>query len=123
MFYKNTYKLLYFIIKNFRKNFRRLPNRTELIKLLYLTDLEYYKNYGKKYSELEYIFYKRGPWTKKFHKLLDYMGNEEITETRNKTDDGKIFFLYSIKNKPPRHNVDLENDIQDRLFLIYDLST
>lgn len=32
MFYKNTYKLLYFIIKKFRKNFKHLPNRTELIK-------------------------------------------------------------------------------------------
>ncbi len=112
MFYENTYKILYFIIKNFRKNFKRLPNRTELIKLLYLTDLEYYKNYGKKCSELKYIYYKRGPWTKQFHQLLDYMKDEEITEIKNEANDGKIFYLYSITNRSPRHDVDLEEDIK-----------
>jgi len=111
MFYPKTYKLLYFIVKNFKKNFKHLPNRTELIKLLYLADLEYYKNYGKKYSELKYIYYKRGPWTSQFHQLLEYMKDEEIIETKNKTENGEIFFIYSITNKLPRHDVNLEDDI------------
>jgi len=109
MFYPKTYKLLYTIVKNFRKNFRRSPNRTELIKLLYLTDLEYFKNYGEKYSELNYIYYNYGPWTKQYHQILDYMINQEIIE--NRKSPAEDTWLYSINKNKPRHDIELENDV------------
>lgn len=109
MYYPKTYKLLYIIVKNFKKNFRRSPNRTELIKLLYLIDLEYFKNYGEKYSELNYIYYNYGPWTKQYHQILDYMINQEITENRKSPDEDT--WLYSITTNKPRHDIKLENDI------------
>ena len=120
MFYPKTYKLLYVIVKYFRKNFRRSPNRTELIKLLYLTDLEYFKNFGEKYSELNYIYYNYGPWTKQYHQILDYMINQEIKESRKTPDENG--WLYSITNNKPRHDIGLENDINNILennFFIY----
>lgn len=109
MFYHRAYKLLYSIAKKFRKNFRRPPNRTELIKMLYLVDLEYFKNYGEKYSELNYVFYNYGPWTRQYHQILDYMINEEMAENRNSPDEDSWF--YSITNKKPRHDITLEADI------------
>ena len=120
MFYPKTYKLLYFIVKNFKKNLKRSPNRTELIKLLYLTDLEYFKSYGEKYSELNYIFYNYGPWTRQYHQILDYMINQEIIEDKKFSNEDA--WSYSIANKKPRHDVELENDISTILennFFIY----
>ncbi|MBW1706387.1 MAG: hypothetical protein JRJ86_14660 [Deltaproteobacteria bacterium] len=114
MIYPKAYKLLYFIIKYFHKNFKRNPNRTELIKLLYLTDLEYYKNYGEIYSEFRYIFYHYGPWTNQFHQMLDYMRGVEIAELRKDPDEN--YFLYAITLKQPRHDVELEEDIRNVLF-------
>ena len=78
MFFPKAYKLLYFIVKSFKGTFKRQLKRTELIKLMYLTDLDYYKNFGEQYSEFNYIFYKRGPWTNQFHQILDYMMEVEI---------------------------------------------
>jgi len=111
MHFPLAYKLLYYLIKSFKKEYRRYPKRTELIKMMYLTDLNYYNNYGEKYSEFEYIYYKRGPWTKQFHLLLEYMKGEEILETKRLTEDGREFFLYNISSKEPRHVVELGDDV------------
>ncbi len=122
MFFPKAYKLLYFIVKYFKKNFGRMPKRTELIKLMYLTDLDYYKKCGEKYSEFNYIFYQRGPWTKQFHQLLDYMKDEEIFETERSSGDGKAFFSYRLTTKTPRHDIELDNDVVSILennFFIY----
>lgn len=109
MLYPKAYKLLYNIIKKFKKNFRRSPNRTELIKLLYLTDLEYFKNYGEKYSELNYIFYHHGPWTRQYHELLNYMIDSEISEY-NKLPDS-MAWQYALRSFKPRHDVELDYEI------------
>jgi hypothetical protein len=124
MLYPKTYKLLYFVIKNFKENFKRSPNRTELIKLLYLADLEYFKSYGEKYSELDYMFYNYGPWTKQYHQILDYMRNLEIMEEKKAVNEDA--WLYTITGKKPRHDVELENEITAILennFFIYKEST
>ncbi len=110
--YPNTYKLIYYIVSEFKKNFKRHPKRTEILKLLYLTDLDYYKKYGEKYSELNYIFYKRGPWTEKFHHILDDMKAEEIWETKLKREDGEDFYLYGLTAKPPRYETEIDFDVK-----------
>lgn len=111
--YTKAYKLLYFIVLRFRKNFGRLPNRTELIKMLYLTDLEHYKKYGELYTEFKYIFYNYGPWTRQFHDLLDYMKTTEIKEIK-KSPSEDHWFYESTGNKP-RHDANLEPDVTEVL--------
>lgn len=123
MFHPKTYKLLYFIVKNFKKYFKRPPNRTELIKMVFLTDLEYFKNYGEKYSELTYIFYNFGPWTIQYHEMLDYMKDQEIKESRKSSDESG--WLYSITSNEPRHESELEKDVSnilENLFFVYEES-
>lgn len=111
MVYEKAYKLLYYIVKMFYKNFRRSPSKTELIKMLYLTDLEYYRTFGEKYSELNYIYYHHGPWTKQYEQLLRYMIGNEIVESQQTSTDGKQYFLYFLTNNPPRHNIDIDDDV------------
>lgn len=36
--------------------------KVRLVKLLYLLDVEYYRTYGKKYTDLDWILYKYGPF-------------------------------------------------------------
>jgi hypothetical protein len=69
---------------------------------------------------MNYIFYNYGPWTKQYHQILNYMINQEITEFKKSQDEDA--WLYSITNKKPRHDVELENDINTILennFFIY----
>jgi hypothetical protein len=111
MYFPVAYKLLYYLVKSYKKNYKRFPKRTDLIKMIYLTDLAHYKNYGEKYSEFDYIYYKKGPWTKQFHLLLEYMDGEEIIEAKRVSEDGKPFYLYNITKKKPRHDIQLEDEI------------
>lgn len=108
--YPKAYKSIYYIISEFKKNFKRDPMRTEILKLLYLTDLDYYKKYGEKYTQLDYIFYKRGPWTEKFHHILDDMKGEEIWESKSKREDGEDFSLYGLTGQTPRRETEIDSD-------------
>ena len=110
--FPRAYQVLYYLIKNFAGAFRRAAKRTELIKIIYLTDLNYYKKYGVKFTEFDYVFYKYGPWTPQFQELLDYMRNEEILEAERPSGDGKTFFTYGITKKKPRHDVELAAEVK-----------
>ena len=120
--YPNTYKAIYNIIRSFKKSYRKKPLRIEVLKLLYLLDIEYYKKYGTKYSELNYIFYKFGPWDKNFHIVLDYMKDTEISETKLQAKNGKDIFLYSVTDKNPRFDTTIDpimTDALENLLYIY----
>ncbi|MBU4344007.1 MAG: DUF4065 domain-containing protein [Proteobacteria bacterium] len=106
--YPNTYKIIYNIIRNFKRHYRKRPLRIEVLKLIYLIDVEYYKKYGKKYSELNYIYYNFGPWDRNFHIILDYMKETEISELASQATNGKEFYLYTITSKRPRHETRLD---------------
>jgi len=45
--------------------------KTRLIKLLYLLDIENYKSYQRIFTELDWIFYKYGPYAFEIEKFLD----------------------------------------------------
>ena len=110
--YPKAYKSIYYIISEFKKNFKRDPMRTEILKLLYLADLDYYKKCGEKYTELDYIFYKRGPWTEVFHHILDDMKGKEIWESKLKRVNGEDFYLYGLTGKTPRSETEIESDVK-----------
>jgi len=54
--------------------------KVRLIKLLYLLDVENYRSHQNIYSDLEWIFYKYGPYSFEIEKFLDDIGvtEEEI---------------------------------------------
>lgn len=119
--YPNTYKAIYNIIKSFKKSYRKKPLRMEVLKLLYLIDIEYYKKYGTKYSELKYIYYNYGPWDRAFHVILDYMKETEISEIKSQGKNGKEYYLYSVTNKKPRFDTTIDpvvaEAIENHLFI------
>jgi hypothetical protein len=123
--YSNTYKIIYNVIRGFVKHYRKKPLRIEVLKLVYLVDIEYYKKYGEKYSELDYIYYNHGPWDRSFHKLIEYMGEVEISESPLKTRNGRDFYLYTTTERIPRNDTDMipeVSDILENLFFIYKYS-
>ena len=123
--YTNTYKIIYNIIKRFGKHYRKKPLRIEVLKLIYLVDIEYYKKYGEKYSELNYIYYNYGPWDRVFHEIIEYMVEIEISEFKMQTQEGNNFYLYITTKKNPRNETKLEaevSDILENIFFIYKYS-
>lgn len=123
--YPNTYKAIYNIIRDFKKHYRKKPLRIEVLKLIYLIDVEHYKKYGEKYSELNYIYYNYGPWDRAFHQIIEYMSEVEILEFKMQTQDGKDFYLYSVTESAPRHDIKLNQEVSDMLkniFFIYKYS-
>lgn len=120
--YPKAYRAIYNIIKDFKNNYRRQPMRIEVLKLLYLLDVDYYKRFGECYSEMDYMFYNHGPWTQEFHQTLDYMKENEIAESQQQTKDGRDYYLYSVTAKTPRETIDIDQDaleILSNIFFIY----
>jgi len=120
--YLNTYKVIYNIIKGFGKHYRKKPLRIEVLKLVYLVDIEHYKKYGEKYSELNYIYYNYGPWDRSFHQVIEYMSEIEVSEFPLKTQNGRDFYLYATTRKTPRNDINLipeVSEILENIFFIY----
>lgn len=52
--------------------------KTRLIKLLYLIEIEYYKHYQKRLTDLKWQFYHYGPYASEIESILDSPDIEEI---------------------------------------------
>lgn len=80
--------LVYFALKHSRK-----IQRTQLVKLVYLSDLLSYQSHGHTITGIEYISYDHGPWSQLFYSALE--GTPEITERMGITAFGDICYTYS----------------------------
>lgn len=45
--------------------------KTKLLKLLYLFDVEFYRAYGRTFTQFQWKYFHLGPWTREFDPLLD----------------------------------------------------
>lgn len=50
--------------------------KVRITKLLYLLDLEYYRDHGEMFTGFNWIFYKYGPYTSEIDEVLSYAGIE-----------------------------------------------
>lgn len=57
-------------------------NKTKLIKLLYLIDVEYYRRYKKTFTGFNWIFYEFGPWAYEYNKIYDEIKNSTEFEVK-----------------------------------------
>lgn len=61
--------------------------KVRIIKLLYLLDLEYYRDNGSTFAGLNWIYYKYGPYTAEIDDVLSQVGikleEEAITSTKS----------------------------------------
>lgn len=53
-------------------------NKTKLLKLLYLADIEYYRKTSETLTGFEWIFYLYGPWTQEYDSLLAQLEAERV---------------------------------------------
>jgi len=61
---------------------------TKLIKLLYLTEVEYYRFYQKRLTDLKWKFYHYGPYAPEIEKIL---GSADIDQEKIDISDERIF--------------------------------
>ena len=84
---KEVKNAILYIIKKSQEE--RFPiGKTRLIKLLYLLDVEYYRNYKKTYTGLDWKYYKFGPYAFEVDKICESIG---ITEEEKNLKNNKIF--------------------------------
>ena len=70
-----------------------LLRKTQLTKLFYLTEVEYFRETGTRLTDIEWLFYRFGPFAFELEMLLD---GKDIERISNKTRDGHDVFQYKI---------------------------
>jgi len=64
------------------------PGNIELMKLVYLVDVEYYRLFGKLLSDFRYVRQRLGPWSSKFPEMNSELENNGIIKTISKLSRG-----------------------------------
>jgi hypothetical protein len=67
--------------------------KTQLVKLLYLTEVEYYRNYNERLTDLEWLFYHYGPYALA---IDDILNESDFAQTKVKTKNEKEFILFKV---------------------------
>lgn len=67
--------------------------KTQLVKLLFLADIEYYKQTGTKLTDFDYVFGKFGPFDKKIDKHIKKLEKRKLIriERKDRSDEGYYF--------------------------------
>jgi uncharacterized protein YwgA len=53
-------------------------NKTKLLKLLYLADIEHFRKHGETLSGFDWIFYLYGPWSAEYDSLLEELVQRDL---------------------------------------------
>jgi hypothetical protein len=61
-------------------------NKTKLLKLLYLADIEHFRKAEATLTGFDWIFYLYGPWAADFDKTLEQLQSEAVIDVRDWTD-------------------------------------
>jgi len=79
-----TLKVLKYIVDQIRER-DGIPTRTKVVKILYLTDVEYYRHHSSMLSQLPWKFLHYGPYTMEIEPLLQSISlGEEETIVKNR---------------------------------------
>jgi len=103
----NTEQLIVYVVLKLNGNVLK----TTLMKFLYLVDLNYIKNYHKQFTDLEYIFYKNGPWSDRFDSLLTRLNDFEIKEVKQKKMFKDEEYALYFKGPEPRFKPCLSTEV------------
>ena len=69
--------------------------RTQLVKLLYLADLDYYYQDGETLTGLDYAYYYYGPYNATIVEAANELIGDRITFERGVRRDGTEYYVYS----------------------------
>lgn len=91
--------------------------KTQILKFLYLVDLEWVRYTGKQLTDLNWIWYLHGPWDRHFEDIIaDMSGNEVECITQPRFQGGHFNLFYP--GSRPRFDVTLnlaEQAVVDRI--------
>ena len=113
-----THHLIAYIVDNLHKRLLK----TNLLKLLYLVDLEYYKKKGKQATNFRYFYYKKGPWTSQYDQILSELEGFEIISLKKEKLKKKEGYFIFCRGPRPRFEPTLPADLKgivDRLLFIF----
>ena len=63
--------LLIDLIIKYKKKYEKLLSKTKLLKLAYLVELFYYRKHLKRLTDVDWIYFKFGPWFKGYDEILN----------------------------------------------------
>jgi hypothetical protein len=89
---KNLGILATYVINQIQERGSR-PIKTQLMKLLYLLDVEYYRRYSKTVSEVEWIYYHHGPYSPQLDGMLGVL--PDVEESGFVSRAGRKGYTYS----------------------------
>jgi hypothetical protein len=68
--------------------------KTKLLKLLYLFDLEFYRVYGRTFTQFQWKYFHLGPWTREFDPVFDQLlSHGELSEHTSERSEFDTRFL------------------------------
>ena len=70
--------------------------KTQLVKLLYLAEVEHYGNTGQRLTDLKWLFYHYGPYALELDKIL---AQPEFEKTEIRTQGNKDFILFRVAER------------------------
>jgi len=81
------------------------PIKTQLMKLLYIVDLEHYRRYSRTVTEVEWIYYHHGPYSAQLDRTLAILPDVEESEFLSRA--GRKGFVYLSEADSDRNELEL----------------
>jgi hypothetical protein len=75
-------------------------SKTQLVKLLYLTEVEFYRERGERLTDLDWLFYHYGPYALEIDTLLN---EKEFEMEKKETKSEREIQLYKIAEPTPKY--------------------
>jgi hypothetical protein len=73
--------------------------KTKLLKLLYLFDVEFYRAYGRTFTQFRWKYFHLGPWTREFDPLLNgLLSQGELAEHTSERSEFDTKFLRATES-------------------------
>ena len=101
--------LLQILSEASQKGFRL--GKTQLVKLVYLTEVEYYRETGQRLTELDWVFHYYGPYAFEIDKILE---EKEFQVETKETKSDRVFHQYKIAESRNEY----ESFVEARLSLV-----
>jgi uncharacterized phage-associated protein len=112
---KNNFSALENCIIYLVDNLQGELTRTKLVKLLFLADLNYYRQKGGSLTEVTYYSYFYGPFSEKIMEAINNLNGFEIEEHCGINPEGKEYYTYAIGKNPRCSEIELVPEGKDVL--------
>lgn len=73
--------------------------KTQLIKLLFLADIEHWKQTGKQLTDLKYVYDNFGPYDREYDNDLELLKNIQAIQTTKIEREDRYYFLIEKKSR------------------------